>query len=213
MNKFAGQNNPNYKHGDTLIVHYCSCGNKISYTTYKYGKNKRRKCYLNQIRREYYCIDCGKQLSKRGCKRCYSCNTKGKRNPMYGKLGYNFGRKFAKSTIDKMRLAKKDKYFGKENPNWHNGISKLPYSIKFTEKLKESIRKRDENKCQLCNISNKKHKLLTTLSLSIHHIDYNKQNCAPNNLISLCNKCNAHVNSNRDYWYAYFKYIMEHLYA
>lgn len=209
MNKFKGKNNGNYKHGDTLITHYCLCGNKMNYYTYKYGKKQCRKCYLKQVRRKYYCMDCGTQLSKRGCKRCYSCNTKGKRNPMFGKLGYNFGRKFKPSTIVKMQRAKQGKYDGSTNPNWHGGISKLPYSIMFTEELKTSIRERDNFKCQLCGVSNKQHKLLTTFQLSIHHIDYDKKNCIQQNLISLCNKCNAHVNGNRDYWYAYFTYLME----
>jgi len=43
----------------------------------------------------------------------------------------------------------------------------------------------------------------------IHHIDYNKLNCQSNNLICLCKKCNSKVNFNRDYWYAYFRYIMD----
>ena len=38
-----------------------------------------------------------------------------------------------------------------------------------------------------------------------NHIDYNKLNCNPNNLISLCRKCHMKTNSNRDYWINYFK--------
>jgi len=45
--------------------------------------------------------------------------------------------------------------------------------------------------------------------LTIHHIDYNKYNCLPENLISLCDRCNVIANYNRDYWFAYFNYIME----
>ncbi|NQU99405.1 MAG: HNH endonuclease [Parcubacteria group bacterium] len=40
--------------------------------------------------------------------------------------------------------------------------------------------------------------------LSIHHIDYNKQNNNPNNLISLCRKCHVKTNFNRNYWKYYF---------
>jgi len=29
------------------------------------------------------------------------------------------------------------------------------------------------------------------------------------NLITLCRQCNTRVNFNRDYWFAYFTYIME----
>ena len=40
---------------------------------------------------------------------------------------------------------------------------------------------------------------------SVHHIDYNKQNCKENNLITLCLQCNNRVNSNRNYWKEYFQ--------
>jgi len=38
--------------------------------------------------------------------------------------------------------------------------------------------------------------------------DCNKNNINPNNLISLCQSCNNKANYNRDYWYAYFMYII-----
>ena len=38
----------------------------------------------------------------------------------------------------------------------------------------------------------------------VHYIDYNKQNRNPNNLITLCNSCNAKVNFNRNYWKNFF---------
>ena len=36
-------------------------------------------------------------------------------------------------------------------------------------------------------------------------------NCQEDNLIVTCTKCNALANANRDYWYAYFTYLMEQL--
>jgi len=36
--------------------------------------------------------------------------------------------------------------------------------------------------------------------LCIHHIDYDKNNCNPNNLITLCFSCNSRANKNRDKW-------------
>lgn len=32
------EKNPNFKHGETLKQHYCKCGRKSSYPTFKYGK-------------------------------------------------------------------------------------------------------------------------------------------------------------------------------
>ena len=41
--------------------------------------------------------------------------------------------------------------------------------------------------------------------LTVHHIDYDKQNCSPTNLITLCNSCNARANFNRNYWNRLYK--------
>ena len=41
--------------------------------------------------------------------------------------------------------------------------------------------------------------------LSIHHIDYCKQNNNPNNLISLCRNCHLQTNYKRKDWINYFK--------
>ena len=41
-------------------------------------------------------------------------------------------------------------------------------------------------------------------ALNVHHIDYNKLNCMPNNLLSLCDKCHRKTNNNREYWTNYF---------
>ena len=79
---------------------------------------------------------------------------------------------------------------GNKNPNWNNGSSFEPYSINWTEELKQNIRHRDSYICQLCN---KKGNI-------VHHIDYNKKNCDTNNLITLCRKCHPKTNHNRKYW-------------
>jgi len=109
---------------------------------------------------------------------------KGKSNPMYNKH-------HSQETKNKMREKKKHIFLGKNNPNWHNGISFFPYSEDFNDELKEEIRKRDNHKCQKCYIEqnklrdskNKSYKLI------VHHIDLNKNNNAQRNLISLCREC------------------------
>jgi len=84
------------------------------------------------------------------------------------------------------------------HPHWQGGKSFLPYSVNWTETLRQSIRERDHYVCQLCN------KKQGDRVHSVHHIDYDKNNCNPNNLITLCNSCNAKVNFNREYWTNYF---------
>lgn len=93
---------------------------------------------------------------------------------------------------------------GANNPSWLGGISKLPYTQDWTEDLKDAVRKRDNYTCQICGISqddlnDKFHK-----KLPIHHIDYNKDNCNPLNLISLCVSCHMKTNRKREQWTDYF---------
>ena len=80
------------------------------------------------------------------------------------------------------------------NPNWQGGKSFEPYSVDWNETLKRSIRERDNYICQLCS----------QYGNAVHHIDYNKKNCNPDNLITLCRSCNLKVNFNRNYWINYF---------
>ena len=87
---------------------------------------------------------------------------------------------------------------GKNHPNWKGGKSFEPYTTDWTEYLRESIRKRDNYVCQLCNKSQ------GDIAHDVHHIDYDKKNCNPDNLITLCHSCNSKVNFNRDYWTNYF---------
>jgi predicted DNA-binding protein YlxM (UPF0122 family) len=98
---------------------------------------------------------------------------------------------------------------GENNPNWKSGISKLPYSFDWTLKLKYKIRTRDNFTCQCCGMTEEEHIKRFKRCLIVHHIDYNKQNCKENNLITLCTICNAKANGNRDYWFAFYKYIID----
>ena len=91
-------------------------------------------------------------------------------------------------------------YKGKRASNWQGGKSFEPYSVDWTETLKRSIRERDNYICQLCGKTQIEQIEEIEKKLSVHHIDYNKKNCNPKNLTTLCNRCNARVNFNRDYW-------------
>lgn len=77
----------------------------------------------------------------------------------------------------------------KENsPLWKGGSAYGEYPPEFNAKLRSEIRKRDNHMCAIC----KKRMWL----LDIHHIDENKQNSDPENLISLCRSCHAKVRWN-----------------
>jgi hypothetical protein len=88
---------------------------------------------------------------------------------------------------------------GEKSNFWKGGISNNLYPHDWTETLRESIRQRDDYICQECEIHQDE------LKLAVHHIDYDKQNCNPENLISLCKSCHIKTNYNREYWINYFK--------
>ena len=85
---------------------------------------------------------------------------------------------------------------GKNNPVWNGGTSFLPYPFQWNETLKQLIRRRDNYKCQLCGAPQEEF----TKALPVHHIDYNKENCNKDNLITLCQSCHRKTNINRNYW-------------
>lgn len=80
--------------------------------------------------------------------------------------------------------------------NWQGGISAEPYPFDFGKALKELIKKRDGYKCRICGNGN--------VVLSVHHIDYKKDNLSPDNLVSLCKPCHGKTNFNRGQWIGYF---------
>ena len=84
---------------------------------------------------------------------------------------------------------------GTKHYNWKGGISNEPYCDAWADKeYKESIRERDNYECQNPDCWR------VSKRLSVHHIDYIKKNCGPDNLITLCASCNTRANTNKDYW-------------
>jgi hypothetical protein len=86
-----------------------------------------------------------------------------------------------------------------DHPNWLNGKSFEPYPVGFNDILKEIVRARDNNTCQLCHSRGR----------FVHHINYNKNDIRLSNLISLCNKCHSKTNvKNRAGWEAVLSDVM-----
>jgi hypothetical protein len=189
-------------------------GIAVNKSNWNFKHGKYSKDYKN------YCIDCLekevlKEISPNATK-CNSCAQKGEYN-----AGFIDGRTLEKNycpdcgieiTYDAKRCNICDKLYRYENPKNHpryvNGLSKEPYPLKFNEELKEKVRKRDNYTCKKCDITEEEHLIVYGRVLSIHHIDYNKNNNNEENLITLCNECNIRVNSNRIYWKEYFsKYL------
>jgi endogenous inhibitor of DNA gyrase (YacG/DUF329 family) len=89
---------------------------------------------------------------------------------------------------------------GENNPNWRGGLSFEPYPIQWRRSLRKHIRERDGRICQICKL----HESEYDKKLDIHHIDYNKKNLDPANLISLCHSCHSKTSGNRECWIAFF---------
>jgi hypothetical protein len=89
------------------------------------------------------------------------------------------------------------------NPNWQGGKSFEPYCHIWSDKgYKEDIKQRDNYVCRnpCCfNDSN---------VLCLHHIDYDKKNCHPMNLITVCRNCNTRANYNREWHQEWYQTLM-----
>ena len=122
--------------------------------------------------------------------RCKKCAKQGFLHPMFGKE----------------RLDLRQKMLGNKYGYIHgNGYE--PYTKEFTEKLKESIRNRDNHQCQGedCSMTEEEHLIVYGRDIEIHHIDHNKENCDKDNLINLCKQCNIRANFNIEYWTDFYK--------
>jgi len=98
--------------------------------------------------------------------------------------------------------------FGSGNPQWKGGITCEPYcEIWLDKEYKKDIKIRDQNIClnPYCNNFN-------TNDLVIHHVDYNKKNCSPSNLITVCRSCNIKANIDRSWHQLWYKTILNKRY-
>ncbi len=92
---------------------------------------------------------------------------------------------------------------GELNKNWRGGTSCEPYApIWIDKRFKAGIRERDNHTCQNPDCRKNGDYLV------IHHVNYQKKDCEPTNLITLCNSCNCRANYNRDFWQAGYTEII-----
>ena len=83
------------------------------------------------------------------------------------------------------------------------GSANKDYCPVWSDKeFKEMIKERDNHECQ------NPYCWHTIEKLCIHHIDYNKKNCSPDNLITVCTSCNGRANANREWHTAFYKTII-----
>ena len=221
------------KTAPTMTIHRCKsedCNNPVDYRTYKYGKGYCKKCTLKGIGHKEDCQCCicktkrkeyteennpnyknGITLQK------HYCNEEGCNNEIsYNTACFRGGKCISCSKINN-QLAKgyhhtketkeilRQHSSGKNNTNWKGGISDNPYPKIFNKELKEQIRNRDNYTCQNCGMTEEEHLIVIGNILSVHHIDYNKENCKKNNLITTCLQCNVRANYNRKQWKKFYQ--------
>lgn len=162
----------------------CVCGKQVSYTPSQIKKIKggnyycSKKCYGISISKSIRCS-------------CKECGHEFSRTPCQIKKG---GGVFCSSKCQ-------HKYhIGKNHCSWKGGISKQPYPFDFNFELKDLIRKRDNYKCKMCGIPQQE----CINPLCVHHIDYDKNNINPHNLVSLCHRCHTRTNYDREVWKNHF---------
>lgn len=127
-----------------------------------------------------------------------------------GKTMTEDSKKKISSTLKKNGFSPPEKCWFKKGhvpANFNNYSSFEPYEKKFNVKLKEQIRQRDGYRCQECfrEQSELRTKNNRRYKLHVHHIDYNKKNSNPENLISLCFSCHMQTNFKRNDWTKYYK--------
>ena len=87
---------------------------------------------------------------------------------------------------------------GEKSVLWKGGIQYEPYGKEWSKEFKKKIRTYYNHKCIERG----------GIGKPIHHIDYNKKNCAISNLVLLCWSCHSKTNHNREVWESHFKQLM-----
>jgi hypothetical protein len=97
---------------------------------------------------------------------------------------------------------------GENHHFWKGGISAEPYCQVWMDKeYKKDIKERDRWQCMNpCCLNN-------SIRLMVHHINYDKKDCSPQNLISICNSCNTIANHNREWHKSWYQAIMHKRYG
>ena len=87
--------------------------------------------------------------------------------------------------------------------NWQNGKSFEEYPQEFYS-IRNTILERDKYVWQCPDCEHK------TDKLDVHHIDFNKKNNNPENLITLCRRCHSKTfgKNKKNFWIYYYQNIM-----
>lgn len=82
---------------------------------------------------------------------------------------------------------------GENNPAWKGGVANWDYAYNW-KTLSKKIKDRDNWTCQLCGETRKR----WNHHLHVHHIDEDKTNNHPHNLVSLCSTCHKPIHGKQE---------------
>ena len=193
----------NYEHKykyqmDQVEVECASCGAKKLLKRSKAERSSRHFC--NIVCRDAFVNGDKSRCWKGGKTETVKCAFCGKERQSYkcqtGDAVNNFCNTQCQGKWRSIHKCGEDSYV------WQGGLSFEPYPITWSFSLRESIRDRDGRICQVCGKSGNGKRL------AVHHIDYDKENCKPENLITLCTSCHTKTNSNREQWTSFFQDLL-----
>lgn len=186
----GGKNNANWK-GGKVTVSCQYCGNEIRRDASAIKRYPRHFCSAR-------CRELGKRtLVDVECENC-------------GK-----GIQKLKAYVDKyehMFCCRKCRHVwmrGENNPAWKGGLKLEPYcQIWNVKDFREEIKERDSYRCTnpYCTGFN-------SHVLSLHHINYDKKDCNPKNLITICRSCNSRANVDRRWHRKWYETLMNKRYG
>ena len=173
----------------------CNCGKLVNWNrhTQKWNKYIKGHYWKSKNRSEKTKVKIAKKLRRRRL----SLKTRAKmsRAKKGVKLSEEHKAKISKKQMGhEVSIKTREKigkgHSGRKSHFYVHGHGRYPYTSKFNSQLKERIRDRDNHICQLCDRLESE----CDQKLDVHHIDYKKKNCNPNNLISLCRSCHLKTN-------------------
>ncbi len=132
------------------------------------------------------------------------------KNPMYGVRRFGkdnpfFEKKHTSKTKEILSIFAKTRFKDPTNhPSYIDGSSRYPYPfIFFNKEWRNYIYERDNEKfCWNLQCEGKGKRE------TLHHIDYNKDNCSYINIIKICDVCNSLANFNREWWETFYVEII-----
>lgn len=186
----------------------CGCGELVKWPQYSKfypGHNNRGKCgiessHFGMKRSEETKLKISNTKKGRKASQQARLNMSkarsGKNHPFYGRpRSEETRRRISESNMGKRSSVEHlVKISGSNHWNWKGGISSGGYCpIWLDIDYKKSILERDDHSCQNPFCWGTSHKL------SRHHINHDRMDCRPMNIITLCVSCNTRANGSKEY--------------